>query len=432
MRTLRQVISNPLRGFRKSLLAALLLSLCGAWGFRGAAQTRRETFHLYFPHNSAVLSLDYKDNLSSSIQLDSFLRASALVDSVLVVATTSPEGAVRFNLDLSRRRADAARRFLLSRYPELSDRLVVRHAGEDWDLFREALMADLQIPDGTRLRMLDIIDSDTPYDTKERMLRSLPTWRRLFDLHFPLSRVATITVLLSDFPGLESVGAILDTPLWIPAPEALHLTETPVVIPALTRTRTLRPVFGLSTNLLYDFTYIPNYGFTSIPSLSLEYYPRRSRHFTFGVDVEWPMWKHWQDHRFFQINQITLWTRRYFKPQQDRFRGLYMSLGIQGARFGIGWDAKGWEGEGLGAAVGLGWKCIFGKSRFYLDLGLTAGAFFARYDPYVYGFDTTQRYYYDYAGEPDLFVERNHRLFWAGPTRVYISLGIDLFNRKRR
>ena len=49
----------------------------------------------------------------------------------------------------------------------------------------------------------------------------------------------------------------------------------------------------------------------------------------------------------------------------------------------------------------------------------------------MWGNDATGRYYYDYSGDPDLFIERNKRLLWFGPTRVYISLGIDLFNRKK-
>lgn len=63
---------------------------------------------------------------------------------------------------------------------------------------------------------------------------------------------------------------------------------------------------------------------------------------------------------------------------------------------------------------------------------MALGAFLAQYDPYVYGNDATHRYYYDYTGDPAQFRKRNQRFFWAGPTRVYISLGIDLFNRKRR
>ena len=145
------------------------------------------------------------------------------------------------------------------------------------------------------------------------------------------------------------------------------------------------------------------------------------------------MWKHWDEHRFFQIQNVTLWTRRYFKTCGDRFRGLYLLGSVNGARFGIGFNADtGWEGEGLGASLGIGHKWLLGRSRLFIDAGVALGVFYAQYDPYVFGNDVTQRYYYDYIGDPTAFRERNHRWLWFGPTRAYISLGIDLFNRKRR
>ena len=47
----------------------------------------------------------------------------------------------------------------------------------------------------------------------------------------------------------------------------------------------LRPVIGISTNLPYDITYIPGYGLTSVPSLSLEYYPSKGK---FRVTCKFP------------------------------------------------------------------------------------------------------------------------------------------------
>ena len=85
----------------------------------------------------------------------------------------------------------------------------------------------------------------------------------------------------------------------------------------------------------------------------------------------------------------------------------------------------------MGASLGIGHKWLLGR-RLFLDAGIALGAFYAQYDPYVFGFDATLRYYYDYAGDPAQFHKRNHRFFWAGPTRIYLSIGIDLFNRKRR
>lgn len=192
-----------------------------------------------------------------------------------------------------------------------------------------------------------------------------------------------------------------------------------------------RPVIAVSTNIPYDITYIPHYGLTSIPSFSLEYYPKKG-HYTFGGDVEWPMWKHPAQHRYMQINNITLWSRRYFKEAPLQYEGWYLLASANAARFGIGYDAKGWQGEGVGISVGGGYKHYFRDSRIFFDAGLALGGFYARYDPYVWGNDATGWYYYDYAGEPKDFVRRRMAFYWLGPTRVYFSVGIDLFNRKKK
>ena len=195
-----------------------------------------------------------------------------------------------------------------------------------------------------------------------------------------------------------------------------------------------RPVLGLSSNLLYDFTYIPNYGLTSIPSFSLEYYPSDYGRFSFGADVEWPMWQHPDEHRYFQIQNVTLHGRWYFSPKYDNdYRGVYALANFNIGRYGIGWEEHGWEGEGLGGSLGIGYKHrLFGSERLYWDTGIALGVFYSRYDPYVWGDDGTGWYYYDFSGAPSDFIIRNHYFLWAAlPTRIWFAIGVDLFNRKK-
>lgn len=362
----------------------------------------------YFPIGSATIQPGHMGNAVTLDRINSTLRGlqanpDRTLTAIHLTSGASPDGPESLNNALSLKRANALRTHLHTLDPSLTPNLFsVNSLGEDNRSLNDWL-SHAQQP--------------------LRPQAYYPWLRRTtvaFEYQTELLQQPAAPVSLAQATAYQGLTA---------RPAAATAATT---VPATPARRDLRPVFGLSTNLLYDFTYIPHYGFTSIPSVSLEYYPARSRHFTFGADVEWPMWQHWDTHRFLQIQQVTLWTRRYFRQQENRFHGLYLLASANGARFGLGWDAKGWEGEGLGGSVGVGCKWILGKSRFYIDLGLAAGAFFAKYDPYLYGFDATRRYYYDYLGDPDLFHERNHRLFWAGPTRIYFSLGIDLFNRKRR
>lgn len=189
---------------------------------------------------------------------------------------------------------------------------------------------------------------------------------------------------------------------------------------------------GVSTNLLYDAVYVPHYGFTSAPSGSLEFYPRKGK-WTFGFDIEWPMWKHPEEHRYFQVNNLNLWTRRYLNgPEERRYSKWYLSGALSANRYGFATGAdKGWQGEGLGLSVGGGYKWALGK-HFTLDMGLALGAYYSAYDPYVWGNDATGWYYYDYYGDPSSFKKRNQRFFWAGPMRIYINIGFDFWSRNRQ
>ena len=392
---------------------------------------------IHFPFDDATVHPAYRHNATALIRLDSLLPG----ESVFVVGKTSIDGPEAYNNKLARRRAEALRSFITTHYP--GTEVSLRSEGEDWGAVRAAIAANVRIPSSERTRLQEILDTDLRADRKEKQLSAVSAWSGMRRSVAVDSRVALVSprFALPQWNIDESLASlqIADLAWTLPTP-SIELLPDRLVVPPLGATasarqrrteRSIDPIFGLSTNLIYDFTYVPNYGFTSIPSVSLEYYPRRG-HWTVGADVEWPMWKHWDDHRFFQIQNITLWTRRYFKAKDERFRGLYLFAGANAARFGIGWDAKGWEGEGLGASVGIGHKWILGRSRFFLDLGVAAGVFYARYDPYVYGFDDTQRYYYDFAGDLAEFKLRRMALTWFGPTRAYVSLGIDLFNRNKR
>ncbi|MCR4824062.1 MAG: DUF3575 domain-containing protein [Bacteroidales bacterium] len=389
---------------------------------------------IYFPFDDATLRPSYRSNLQSLSRLDSLFKDNlpAPGDTILIVGKASMDGPELYNASLAKRRAEAIRRYITDHFPAYAGIVSLRADGESWQDLRAAVTADKELSEETRRQALGIIDSDVPADSKEASLKAVPGWRRFSRSLYPTFRSTSVTPESSlwQIPALsESELARAGQALELPEPITVELRPDSYSVPELSRQRALRPVLGISTNLLYDITYIPNYGLTSIPSVSLEYYPARTKHFTYGLDVEWPMWMHWDRRDFLQIQNITLWTRRYFRTREERFRGLYLLGSLNGARFGVGTNGSGWEGEGLGASVGIGHKWILGRSRFFFDAGIAAGVFYAQYDPYVYGHDATDRYYYDYAGDPDQFQMRNHRFFWAGPTRIYFSFGIDLFNR---
>lgn len=204
-------------------------------------------------------------------------------------------------------------------------------------------------------------------------------------------------------------------------------------LPCVARGQEFSRIIAVSTNIPYDICFVPGYGLTSIPSFSLEYYPADKQRWSLGLDAEFPWWKHPEEHRYLQINALTLSGRWYFlKNYRGDYKGLYALASAEAGRYGIGFDAKGWEGEALGASAGLGFKHRIGKpaSPFFFDCGVSLGYIYLRYDPYIWGDDSTRHYYYDWSGLPEDFVKRNKGRDWWGPTRIWLSVGIELFKRK--
>lgn len=445
---------------------------------------------LVFRWDKANYEDNYLNNAQAAQKLCNFLEEIGYenIDSVSVKAYASPEGLYEHNMMLSRKRAQEFDRAIKAKLgldrPDLP--VHVRPGGEAWDLLRDRIVADTVMSAVARQRVLDQLDNKK-ISVNERkwgfMHGSLGDTRQEGDVyhyillhHYVYLRCLSVKIYLKDGVGegatdssaipaaepesqsgiaKEAVGeaetpvetcaeAPADTTAIAPADTTVAVqADSTAVIPAsepesqafmpessaATKSRrTGTPVIGISTNLPYDITYLPNYGLTSIPSFSLEYYPRRG-HWTFGADLEWSHWLHPEEHRYNQIHNLTLWTRRYFKDGENGFKGLYLLGNVNGAMYGLGWNEKGWEGEGLGASLGIGHKWKW--NRFFIDAGIAAGVFYSRYDPYTWGADATGWYYYDYAGDPAKFTPRNKALMWFGPTRLYISVGFDLFKRKK-
>ena len=421
---------------------------------------------VYFRWDKSNYEDNYQSNAQAANKVYNLIKeiGTERVDSVIVKAYASPEGAYGHNMDLSRRRAMEFDRAVKEKMGLVGADIPISvlPGGEAWEQLRARVAADTVISATAKKRTLALLDDDSvPRDTKKwRMMHFyLGETRQEGDVyhwlllnHYVYLRCLDIKIYYHDAvpysleepeeevkgePAIapEEPATVTEEPAAQPdttavAPSEAFVPSLELVSPAPDNTakRRFSPVIGISTNLLFDATYIPNYGFTSVPSFSLEYYPARG-HWTFGADVDWSHWLHYDTHRFNQIHNISLHTRRYFRSGENGFKGLYLQGALNAAEYGLGWDAHGWEGELLGANIGAGYKINFG--RFFIDMGLDVGYFYSRNDPYVWGDDATGWYYYDYVGDPAQFAPRQKGFQWFGPTRAYISIGLDLFNRRR-
>lgn len=468
--------------YKALIFSAVLLLLMPA--FRLMAEPAGEVrVPIFFRFNSETYDPTIFSNEASMRSIFNLIDSLGTdrIKGIDITGFSSPEGVYEYNQKVSLHRARSVAKIIRSRYQHLSQRVHVDGGGEAWAELRASVGTDTKLTTASRDKVLRFLD-DTSISNDTRKWRLInwlkndpnvgPIYPYLLRNHYRKLRSGVVVVIheqpeepekpeepiqqpkdtvattqpvqtpdtlvalqpVTPQPDTTAVAQPADTAEYVPAldsvtkaaqQEPLKETSDP------TARRAFIPAAGLSTNLPYDITYVPGYGVTSIPSVSFEYYPASRGRWTYGADVEWPMWKHWDTQRFMQINNITLWTRRYFKDPEVRPQGAYLLGSVNGARYGVGFNKKGWIGEGIGLSAGIGYKWPIGKSRFWFDAGAALGLFYSAYDPYVYGNDALGWYYYDYAGKPEDFTERNNRWIWLGPTRIYFSIGVDLFNRNK-
>lgn len=194
---------------------------------------------------------------------------SPRIDSITIYAYASPEGTYERNLWLSRKRAEAARQFILANIPEGRtfdpSTIRLRPMAENWAGLREEIEANYHRAD--RERVLKILDAQVGNDTKKWRLQQLDngyTYKYIIRNHMPRLRLSTwICVWVQPEEAVEpekpaeklepmSLGEIsLDKPLAVEL-DTFKPVFTPVA-PALPQPEfDKRTILALKTNMLYD------------------------------------------------------------------------------------------------------------------------------------------------------------------------------------
>lgn len=206
-----------------------------------------------------------------------------------------------------------------------------------------------------------------------------------------------------------------------------------------------RECLSVKTNLLFDVAWIPGYNrWCPIPNVAVEYYPLHG-HFTYGASVDFPWWKHYESHKFFEVRNYQIESRYYFERKRANvayggaWRGLFLQGYVHANLFEISFNAdKGWKGEGFGAGVGVGYVTPLSRNGHWkMEFALQAGFYTCRYDPFQYENPVNPGYhdglyYYKWSGRASDFEKRQHRFNWFGPTRIGITLSYDLLYRRNQ
>ena len=142
-------------------------------------------------------------------------REELMLDSLVIVASCSPEGLYTSNRRLSEARSKSIRKYIAQYVPyEWRDVLRTSEMPENWDQLKRLVANDTLLKPASRQRIMDIIrDTDDP-DQTEMRLSTLPEYRYLREKLYPKLRSISF-----DF-HLHRVGMQKDT---------VHTTELDTV-----------------------------------------------------------------------------------------------------------------------------------------------------------------------------------------------------------
>ena len=175
--------------------------------FYTRAQDCDASVRLTFAFDSAVLQENYMSNASAFANLDSLIANIADGATVNVVTFSSPEGNCAYNLDLSRRRAESIRKYIVAKYPAMESRIAINAGAESWDELRRSVENDSRLSSNVRSQVVEIATSDKDADVKESELKAIPAYKSLYSNYFRGLRYAEIKLTIKNSANIAAQDA---------------------------------------------------------------------------------------------------------------------------------------------------------------------------------------------------------------------------------
>lgn len=395
----------------------------------GTTVTRKAdgTAHVLFPLNGTTVEADHASNRSVFNEIANILdgRKPEDFESIVVASSSSIDGPVASNDRFSRARGESLVRWIEENYPEFKGHIVLDSRGEDWDAFIEAILADRNLDKDTKNDILEIAGSDDSSDAREARLRKLPVWESYIkDNILPLTRRASVhaTRVKVQAPEPETLPDVevedehlnfdqtrdsLDTTV---APvDTLAAPVEPEPVPAV------KPLFAVSTNVLYDLAITPNFAVEVPVGKKVSIYGE----YTF------PWWVTRDNSRAWQILKWDIGARYWLfggrsQNPMDVMIGPFAGIDLGAGYYDIEPHHKGWQGEFQTVGVEIGWAWDLGKN-WRLDAFVGAG-----------WMGTHFRAYQGSSDDKHLLYQESGKLTWFGPTKAGVSVKYIFGQKERR
>ncbi len=373
---------------------------------------------IYFSYDQVQIDPTYMDNHASLHLIDSLLRDThyiSTLSNIEITAQSSPEGRVHYNERLSERRKRSLEQYFRTSYPQIDPSLwSFKAVAENWDLFREHLMEDKNLP--SRDEILAIVDGNRAPDDKEWLLKKMDggrPWLYIKEHILPTQRfgasVLFIPIVETPVEHIEPTPAIEET-LTIVQDSILQLPILPDSVQVVHEVESPKVLFALKTNLVLDLLSVVNLA-AEIPI---------GRRWSIVGEVVYPWWRSWPDDFTMQIEsyhgELKYWLGD--RELQEQLQGWYLGAYGGWGRYDIQpFTATGVQGTFFDSGLEVGYAHPIARN-LHLEYTIGLGYVSTSYDNYKMVSDTDE--YGDIKVIPYPWL--NNSLKSILPTRCGVSL----------
>lgn len=403
-------------------LTCAILSIVSA--ITAAESTQEHTYNLrdslvnkpiYFRLGSSAVDPDFEQNKEALNQLSAIFTDTTIVshiDSVCIMATTSPDGNPVYNLTLAAQRVQAVKNYIGQNYPYIGQDKISMHSYiESWMHLR-SMISPTTTPYYSQV--VSILDQHLTPQATESHLKAIDggrAWSQIVRNYLPKMRSGATLIIYTQYTAVST-----EVPEQIPVQVAVAIEPIPVVEPIvmILPEPTRRPLFALKTNLLYDV----------LTALNIEVEVPIGQRWSVAGEYIFPWWLSDRKQHCLQILSGYLEGRYWFGDRTDRrqLTGWFAGIYAGGGCYDVEWGDKGYQGEFVvPVALSGGYAHSIGRNlsmEYSLGIGYMRTSY-REYAPKTCSDDVQK-----------LIRQRGGTFNWIGPTRIKVSL-VWMINSKK-
>ena len=308
---------------------------------------------LYYPCGSSSVSKMPGNTQSLNFfihQLDSLCQSPSITPaSLFVTSSTSPEGSLKINKTLARKRNQS----------------VINYLNRHSEAFRN-FSTSLEYKKKRR----------TTNHRLGKIRRSAYPSLRYSKLTLYLDREKSGVYAMEELPAIQNIAeSIYSAEMQIP--ERIEETSSVFTHETADSVTTGCPLFWVKTNLLYDLMTFVNAS-VEIPL---------TKNITAEATLVYPWWRSTSRHKTIQMRYVAVTPRYYFNNADRSYTSLFAGLTVGGGKYDLQWTRRGVQGSMWHVSPVIGYSHHISK-RWKMEYSASVGFVHTKYQKYTQTSDT--------------------------------------------